>query len=790
MRRLVRFGLALMLCVGITTAALYWLTGPDGRTRRRPGSGLLTKGPAAPGTPAPAVQGKSEEVWIDNRHFEDGGVGLANDFSGPVRDETSLEELRKSVLVRGRLGLSVMRAELALAQTGLGASPEQLLQAIGLHRSIGLLALYEGRFAEASAEFEKAEGLAARPGLPGRAKGEMRVLRGLAALRRGEEDNCIACLGPTSCIFPIDAAAAHRQQEGSREALAHFKAYLDEHPGDLRVEWLASVAAMTLGEYPSAVPARYVVPLDRFASKGDVGRFENVAPKAGLIGHGPNQAGGSVFDDFNGDGLPDLFTTSLDADRGASIYINRGDGTFEDRTAAAGLDDQVYALNCVRGDFDNDGNLDVVLLRGAWEKPMRPTLLRNRGNGTFEDVTVAAGIALPISSETAAWGDYDDDGDLDLFLGGEYLPPFGDLTNHVPDPRNLSRLYRNKGNGTFEDVARASGLVNEQCAKGSAWGDYDGDGRLDLYVSNMNGPSRLYHNEGEGKFRDVAPELGVTGADVSFACWFWDYDNDGRLDLYVHENLASLAETTAWAMHLPTPRTSRPRVYHNEGGTFRETTQELGLDLPLTPMGCNFGDVDSDGFLDVYVGTGGMSYEYLVPNMLFRNDDGKQFLDVTTSSGTGHLQKGHGVSFADYDDDGDLDFFVELGGAVPGDRAHNVLFQNPGNGRHWLKVKLVGKATNRIALGARINAVVMGPDGKPRTIHRTIGNNSSFGGNSLVEFFGLRDAGEVVELEVSWPTSKTSQAFRGVKADQTVVITEGANEFRPLPPRPRSAGLR
>ncbi len=248
---------------------------------------------------------------------------------------------------------------------------------------------------------------------------------------------------------------------------------------------------MTLGEYPDKVPKKYLIPLDTFQSKlerrpGSITWHRWSAS----IARGPNLAGGSIFDDFNGDGLPDLFTTSLDADLGASLFVNRGDGTFEDRSATAGLGDQVYALNVARADFDNDGDLDVVLLRGAWENPMRLSLLRNKGDGTFEDVTIAAGLAEPIATESAAWGDYDNDGLVDLFVCGEYFPPSGDPgTTSSPTRATAAGSITTRVNGTFVDVAAKAGVTNEQCGKGSAWGDYDGDGRLDLYVSNMNGPS-------------------------------------------------------------------------------------------------------------------------------------------------------------------------------------------------------------------------------------------------------------------------------------------------------------
>jgi hypothetical protein len=165
---------------------------------------------------------------------------------------------------------------------------------------------------------------------------------------------------------------------------------------------------------------------------------------------------------------------------------------------------------------------------------------------------------------------------------------------------------------------------------------------------------------------------------------------------------------------------------------------------------------------------------------MFKNMGGKKFEDVTMSSATGHLQKGHGVSFADYDNDGDLDLFVEAGGAVPGDGAYNVLFRNPGHGRHSLKVKLTGTKTNRAALGAKIRAVIVGADGSKRTIYRTVGNNSSFGGNSLVELIGLQSEVKVNDLEISWPGSKTTQVFHDVAGDQTIEIVEGADSIKSL----------
>ncbi|HEV3166158.1 MAG TPA: CRTAC1 family protein, partial [Isosphaeraceae bacterium] len=590
-------------------------------------------------------------------------------------------------------------------------------------------------------------------------------------------------------IFPIAPEAVHRNKAGSRQAVKQFTAALAETPGDLRIRWLLNIAYMTLGEYPQKVPRKYLFPLEPFRSKIDVGRFENVAPQVGMDVRGPSLAGGGVFDDFTGDGLPDIFQTSFEFELGASLFVNKGDGTFEDRSIEAGLSSQIYALNAARADFDNDGNPDVVLLRGGWEKPARLSLLRNKGNGVFEDVTIASGLAEPIATESAAWGDYDNDGFVDLFVCGEYhLPPFGqpdDATTAESDPRNHSRLYHNQGNGTFVDVADKAGVRDDLCAKGSGWGDYDGDGRLDLFVSNMGGPSRLYQNKGDGTFRDVALDVGIHGSPKSFSCFFWDFDNDGRLDIFQCDYTASMAELLASYLGLPVKDAGHSRLYHNLGAKgFRDVSLEVGLERPLPSMSVNMGDIDNDGFLDLYLGIGWMSYSSLVPGVMFKNMDGRRFEDVTESSGTGHLQKGHGVSFADWDCDGDLDLLLILGGGFPGDTGYSALFQNPGHGRHWLKVELVGTRTNRSALGARIRADLKGSDGASRSIYRVIGNNGSFGGNSLVESIGLTDAKSVTELTITWPTSQTTQTFRDIAADQLIEITEGADAYKVLPQPP------
>jgi hypothetical protein len=720
-------------------------------------------------------------VYIDKSQLALAGFVLAGRYTGEGRDSRSLVEIRAAIQQRSIKGLASLAAELAKLEE---TPASHGLAIANLDYQIGTLFTYEGRLDEAITATEKGLLLGKFSGMSAANQLNLKAVLGILAFRKGEVDNCIGCVGSSSCILPIAREAIHTKPAGSRQAIQYFKEYLEQAPGDLRIRWVLNLAYMTLGEYPEKVPTRYLVNLESFASSADIGRFQNVAPEVGLTSRGPTQAGGSLFDDFTGDGLPDLLITSLDTDRGASLFINQGDGRFADHSDAAGLAEQVYAINVVRTDFDNDGNLDVLLLRGGWEKAMRMSLLRNRGNNTFEDVTISSGLGEPIATETAAWGDYDNDGLIDLFVGGEYRPPAPDGGATALEERNRCRLYHNEGNGKFVDVAEKLGVAEEECTKGTAWGDYDGDGRLDLYVSNMNAPCRLFHQEADGTFRDVAVELGVTGPthgfiSHGFSCWFWDYDNDGQLDIYVNDYTSSFAEFVAVAAQIPLEQQSRPRLYRNLGKEgFRDVTMEVGLDRAMMPMGCNFADVDNDGFLDLYLGTGRMALEALVPNLMFRNDGGKKFLDITTSSGTGHLQKGHGISFADWNSDGSVDLFVETGGAVPGDRSYNLLFQNPGQGNHWLKVKLVGTKTNRAAIGARIRAVIEGTDGTTRTVYRTVGNNSSFGGNTLVETIGLRDATRLLELHVDWPTSQITQTFREISADQAIQITEGVETWK------------
>ena len=225
----------------------------------------------------------------------------------------------------------------------------------------------------------------------------------------------------------------------------------------------------------------------------------------------------------------------------------------------------------------------------------------------------------------------------------------------------------------------------------------------------------------------------------------------------------------------------RSRLYHNLGnGTFEDVTHQAHLDHVLQAMGCNFGDLDNDGWLDFYLGTGDPDLMTIVPNRMFRNAEGKFFQDVTTSGGFGNLQKGHGISFADLDNDGDQDIHENMGGAVSSDTYPNVLYLNPGHGNHWLKLQLVGVKANRSAIGARIKLTVTRAAGQ-RTICRTVNTGGSFGGNPLRQEIGLGDAAAIQSVEIRWPGSGTLQTISGLALDRCYRIREDSEKPEPIP---------
>jgi len=603
----------------------------------------------------------------------------------------------------------------------------------------------------------------------------------IAWMRLGERTNCVSHHNQDSCIFPLKDGAIHRDRRGSERAAEILLELLTKlAPDNLSAIWLLNVAHMTLGDYPEAVPAPWRIDPAAFASEHPMPRMLDVAAKRGIEAFA--RSGGSCMDDFDGDGRLDVVTSSSDPWEPLRMFRQKADGTFEDVAAKVGLAGQIGGLNFLHFDANNDGRFDLVVQRGQWLGSfgrIPNSLLIQQPDGTFVDRTSEAGIEISAPSQVAVTADIDNDGDLDLFLGYESQSS----PNGIEFP---SHLFRNRGDGTFEDVTRQAGVQNLLFCKGAAFGDYDGDGFPDLYVSNLGTQNRLYHNNRDGTFTDVTVALGVREPRESFACWFFDYNNDGALDLYVtNYGGGPRAEEVCAYYKNGTAPSDHQRLYEGDGkGHFKDVSRERGLDRPAFAMGCNFGDVDNDGFPDIYLGTGDPDFKSLWPNILYRNDRGVRFQDVTTATGTGHLQKGHGVSFGDLDGDGDQDLFEKLGGALKDDAFGAVLFENPGHGNHFLTVRVVGHATNRFGVGVRLHATIEEPDG-PRSIYAVVGANSSFGGNSLQEEMGLGRASRIAELEVLWPTTGKTDRFNDVPLDQVIVVEEGIG-WRVAPPPSKS----
>ena len=595
----------------------------------------------------------------------------------------------------------------------------------------------------------------------------------LASVRLGEQVNCINSHSPLSCILPIAEGGIHRDKAGAQAAMGYALDLLQLAPDDLKPLWFLNLAAMQAGVYPDDVPAQFRINPASFAAPAPVGRFRDIAIGLGLATF--DLAGGSVVDDIDNDGYFDIVTSSMDPRKSLTYMHNEANGTFADRTVGSGLEQQLGGLNLIHTDYDDDGHVDLFVLRGGWLQELgdiRNSLLHNDGDGTFADVTRKSGLAEPARpTQTGAWADYDGDGDVDLFVGNEGEKR-GTRMHLFAD-----NLFRNEGDGTFVDVAPVAGVTNDRYAKGSAWGDYDADGDPDLYVSNV-GANRLYRNDAGAGFTDVAPLLDVTEPEErSFATWFFDHDNDGDLDLFVVSYLAGVEDIAADALGQATHGSLWPQLYRNDDGVFASVTLAAGLNHPSLPMGANFGDIDEDGWLDIYLGTGSPSFESQMPNVMYRNRGDGTFVDVTYAAGFGHLQKGHGISFADFDQDGDTDVALQTGGFYPGDRFSNALFENPGHGRHWLSVKAVGTTSNRAAVGTRIHVRVATTEGE-RSIYRWVGTGGSFGGSPLEQFIGLGDADHIVALELDWPASHTRQRFTDVPLDAAVRIVEAESSLR------------
>ncbi len=599
-------------------------------------------------------------------------------------------------------------------------------------------------------------------------------LLAISYMRKGELENCAANHNPQSCIIPIQGEGIHKLPLGSQNAIELYKMILAKFPEDLQSRYLLNIAYMTLGKYPDSVPRQWLIESSAFrqSNTGNI-ILKDVAARKNVDMNGIS--GGCVVEDLDNDGLLDIMASSYGLGDQIRYMHQQKDGTFKIETTSSGLVGITGALNLIHGDFNNDGFEDIVALRGGWwgKNAKFPfSLIRNNGNNTFEDVTFEAGVYSPFPTQTASWGDFNNDGWLDLFVAHENYP---------------CQLFVNY-KGKFKEESAKYGLNITLYVKGSVWGDVNNDGFPDLYLSTLNSTNKLFLNKpgkkpGERMFEDISRSAGVEEPFNSFPAWFFDFDNDGWQDIYVSgydtKRFPVVGEDEARDMLGLPAIGDLPRLYHNNGNnTFTDVSAAYGVNHIAYTMGCNFGDIDNDGWLDYYLGTGAPAYQAIVPNRFYHNIGGKKFEDITYATNTGHIQKGHGVAFADIDNDGDQDIYEVIGGAVEGDHFRNVLFENSSvTGNHWVKLKLQGTTANRSAIGARVRIKVKMGDGTEENFFRIVNSGGSFGSQPLMISCGLGKASTIEEVEIRWPNAKqTTEIIKDIKPDSMIRVKEGSGK--------------
>lgn len=494
---------------------------------------------------------------------------------------------------------------------------------------------------------------------------------------------------------------------------------------------------------------------------------------------------GVCFIDYDNDGWQDiLFVNSMDwpghrkgAPSYPALYHNNHDGTFTDVTKQAGLDVEMYGMGCAVGDYDNDGYDDIYITGVAGSR-----LFHNQRNGTFKDVTAQAGVSSPGFATSAAWFDYDHDGKLDLLVDhyvqwtpatDQYCSLDGKHKSYcTPElyKGESIRLYHNEGNGHFKDVTKQAGLYDQtDKALGIALIDYDNDGWLDLFITNDTQPNKLYHNNHNGTFTEAGFSAGVAFSDAGKARAGMgtdaaDYDGSGRQSLvignFTNESMA---------------------LYHNEGqGLFTDDATEAGVGLPSAKsltFSTFFFDYNLDGLPDIFALNGHVaddiaviqpSLSYAEPPLLFRNMGHGKFEDVSQKVGAALREAvvGRGAAYGDIDNDGDLDLVLTTSNGPA-----RLLRNDNGNKNDMLRVKLVGTRSNRDGIGAR---VVLTTSTGQHTREMVKSGSSYLSQSELPLTFGLGkpDAGKRIRLDISWPSGH-KDSIDGLHPDQFLTIEEG-----------------
>jgi hypothetical protein len=619
----------------------------------------------------------------------------------------------------------------------------------------------------------------------------------MSNLRAAEVDNCLPSRrwsgnehgaheqeASAYCVLPV--RRFHQQREHGERAAELFERLLERYGPNRLYEWLLNVTWMVLGGFPDRVAPRYRITGD-FADAFYGDRRAEMTRKYADLRFVErarelhvdtfNTGRGVAVEDFDADGDLDLVTGG--SFERVIYYRNESGRDFVDDTAAVGLSGVTQPFVIIAVDFDNDGWPDVFISRpfGVY------ALYRNEG-GRFRDVTAAVGLVQGLGPDEIAatwipsWADIDNDGDLDLFLAqwGFRLPFVRGL---MARPRSDSRLFVNEGSA-FVDRTDAYGLrpvVRDQYFIGSAFGDYDGDGFDDLFLSSplLNTSVLLRNVRGRRFGRAVLDDRREGG----FAAAFLDLNHDGRLDIF-QGGFGDARTSTSQAVFGEgrwTHRSGHTTVHvQMPSGTFEDRSQMF--DLPMSTMGSSYGDLNNDGCFDFYLGTGNPEGWFILPNLLYMgraegNGCTLGLDNVSMLAGFGTLQKGHGVVFFDFDNDGDEDVYSSLGGMWPGDGWPNQLFVNESPKRHWVDLRLRGRQTNRFGVGVRVEVHAVTPAGEPVVRHAVMNNKTGFGSAPYLLHMGLGDASRLDRIVVNWPVSRCRQIYLA-RIDSINTLDEGA----------------
>ncbi|MDQ3116761.1 MAG: CRTAC1 family protein [Verrucomicrobiota bacterium] len=476
--------------------------------------------------------------------------------------------------------------------------------------------------------------------------------------------------------------------------------------------------------------------------------FTEATLSAGLNAQGFTFAN-PIWGDVDDDGDLDLFADNH-FNRPPYLYLNNGDGTFADIFSTTGIDPRGDRHGSAWVDFDNDGDLDLSITKGASGGSALGTkqdeLYLNLGAVQFTNIAPEAGVINTWGrGRSVAWGDYDNDGQLDLLLG---------------NLRTDLVLYQNNGDGTFTDTTLQAGLGLLHYTE-CVFADYSNDGFPDIFCTAAiaHNPARdvLFENNRDGTFTDVTEQAGILQSINGRTLAWGDYDNDGDLDLYITRGTDVGFKQTLYQ--------------NNDNGLFTEVTDQAGLGAISNNRAAAWGDFDNDGYLDLYVVNSGTDPVGKGPNNLYRNNHDGTFTDVAASANVEALvvSRGRGAAWADYDHDGFLDLIVTNGeDDTDFEEGPQILYHNEGNRNTWLEIKLVGTASNRQGLGAKVT-VQVGQTIQYREMNGASGHLFSQGAEPL--HFGLGRARRVSQITVQWPSGQT-QILSRIPANQQITVTE------------------